>query len=257
MPSGDFVKIGRLGGYYKISNYKKCDYLISNTPDIHRHVLESGWNPERAVMISNFGELPEAPDLRRSDFDTPPDRMLLLALGRLHSSKGFDLVMRALADLPECWLWVAGDGPEKEALMRLSHELGINDRVRFLGWRSDQAALFRAADVCVIPSRHEPLSNVVLESWSEGTPIVATRSEGPSWLITNEQDGLLVDIDDLPGITAAISRLAGSSELREKLARYGKEHWRNSFSKDVITSRYLDFILSIQARHQSVNIQRV
>src|SRR3546814_2771750 len=66
------------------------------------------------------------------------------------------------------WLWLAGEGPRRRALMQQAARLGLGDRVRFLGWRDDVAALLRAADVFLCPSRHEPLGNVVIEAWAHG-----------------------------------------------------------------------------------------
>ena len=63
-----------------------------------------------------------------------------------------------------------GEGPEREALQRLAVERRLKDRVKFLGWRTDRASLFKTADFCVFPSREEPFGNVVVEAWARGTP---------------------------------------------------------------------------------------
>ena len=80
------------------------------------------------------------PPLRRADFDTPDDVPLILALGRLHPVKGFDVLLRALVDVPNAYLWLAGEGPLKDGLQRQMRELGLESRVRFLGWRTDASA---------------------------------------------------------------------------------------------------------------------
>ena len=86
---------------------------------------------------------------------------------------------RALAELPGCIAWIAGDGPLEADLKALAARLGVADRVRFLGWRTDRGALLAAADVCVLPSRWEPFGTVMLEAWAAGTPLVAAASQGP------------------------------------------------------------------------------
>ena len=91
----------------------------------------------------------------------------MLALGRLHHNKAFDVAIRALVDLPGAVLWIAGKGPERNALQMLANQLGVSKRIRWLGWRDDVAALFASADVLVCPSRIEPLGNVIIEAWAQ------------------------------------------------------------------------------------------
>ncbi len=161
-PAGPWARIGRLGGYYKLKNYRGFDALVGNTQDIVDWLLRQGWPAARAHYIPNFSAaLPGAP-VERAAFDTPAGAPLLLGMGRLHASKAHDVSLRALALLPEAYLWVAGDGPDEAKLKSLADELGVSARVRFLGWRDDAASLYRAADVCVFPSRFEPLGNVVI-----------------------------------------------------------------------------------------------
>ena len=89
-------------------------------------------------------------------------------------------------------------------LEKAAGALGVADRVRFLGWRADPSALYRAADVCVFPSRYEPLGNVVIQAWAHGLPVVAAASQGPAALIEDGADGLLVPIDDADALAAAV-----------------------------------------------------
>src|SRR3546814_11074829 len=111
------------------------------------------------------------------------------------------------------WLWLAGEGPRRRALMQQAARLGLGDRVRFLGWRDDVAALLRAADVFLCPSRHEPPGNVVIEAWAHGTPVVAAASQGPRPLIEDGTTGLLVALDDADA-------QIGSASCRERVYQY-------------------------------------
>ena len=114
---------------------------------------------------------------------------MALALGRLHPNKGFALLLAALAKTREVRLAIAGDGPLRGPLERLAADLGIAERVSFLGWREDVPELLANADLLVCPSLHEPLGNVVIEAWSAGLPVVATASDGPAALIEDESVG--------------------------------------------------------------------
>jgi len=221
MPHGPWMRVGRLGGYYDLRFFRGCDLLVANTTGIREYILARGWAPDRVVHIGNFAEADAHPALPRGACDTPEHVPLLLSMGRLHREKGHDVTLRALAQLPDAWLWLAGSGPEEARLKLLARGLGVSDRVRFLGWREDAGALYRAADLCVFPSRLEPLGNVVIQAWVYGLPVVASRAIGPANLIRDGQDGLLVPIDDSDALAAGIRRLLGDGALRHRLGEAG------------------------------------
>jgi len=136
-PETDAVIVGRLGGYYDINNYRKCDHLIVNTPDLVRHVVESGWDRHRVTMISNFGELPDALNVPSQIPEVPGHHKTLLSLGRLHEKKAHDIIIKALPQIPDATLLIAGSGDLKPSLEALARELGVANRVQFLGLRKD------------------------------------------------------------------------------------------------------------------------
>ena len=95
MPDGPWVKVGRLGGYYDLKYYRNCDHLVGNTRGIVAWIRAQGWPPDRVHHLPNF-----APDLRgATPADLPPGPRLL-ALGRLHANKAFDILIRALRRSP-------------------------------------------------------------------------------------------------------------------------------------------------------------
>src|SRR5882762_2023658 len=209
---GDYVLVGRLGGYYNLANFRHCDYLVCNAPDLVRHAVDGGWPESRVALIPNFPSLPDAPIVERSAFDTPKDAPLALALGRLHEAKAIDILIRAAVLVPQLFVWIAGDGPERAKLERLVGELGLNARVKFLGWRNDRAGLFNAADLCVYPSREEPFGNVVVEAWSCGVPLVTTASTGPKWLVKDGEDAIVTPVDDVTALAKGIWKVVSTPE---------------------------------------------
>jgi glycosyltransferase involved in cell wall biosynthesis len=239
LPRGDYVHVARLGGFYDIKYYRTARHLICNTPKIVEHVVAQGWPRERASYIPNFASVPPAEPAARMDHDTPTDAPLLLALGRLHPNKAFDVLLHALALEQRAYLWIAGEGPERRALERLAQSLGVQERVRFLGWRGDKGALFAAADICAFPSRFEPFGNVVVEAWATGTPLVTTCSDGPGALVTDEADGLLVPVDDAEALSRAITRLIDDPELRNRLGAQGRQRYESEFTEAVCVDAYL------------------
>ena len=243
MPEGDWVKMARLGGFYQLKNYQRCDHLIGNTPQIVDYLKKEGWPEERAHLISNFGETRSevAAGEGREELGLRKEDYVWLSLGRLHKVKAQDVAIRALVEVPEAVLLLAGEGELRKEYEELAQSLGVAERVRFLGWRQDVEHLFGLCDVCVFPSRFEPLGNVVLEAWANRKAIVAARSGGPSWLIEHGKTGWLFEIDSVAGLVAGVKALREDGELSQSLVKEGEKVFEEKFSRDVIVGRYLEF----------------
>jgi len=237
-PKGEWARIGRLGGYYSLKYYKGFDALVANTPDIRRWVIEQGWPEQRVLYIPNFATARDSAPEDRAALDTPQDAPLLLAMGRLHANKAHDVSLRALAKVPGAYLWIAGAGPLDGKLKALAAELGVAERVRFLGWREDASALYRAADICVFPSRFEPLGNVVIQCWAHGIPIVAAASQGPGALIRDGEDGLLVPVDDADALGAGVRRLLDDPMLPIKLIQNGHARVESEYGEAAVVAQW-------------------
>jgi glycosyltransferase involved in cell wall biosynthesis len=245
---GTHINVGRLGGFYPVRYYWRCDHLIANTPGIHDDIIGQGWPAYAAHMISNFGELAPQPAASRASLGVPDDAFLLLAMGRFDLWKSFDVLICAMKHLPEqVVLCLAGDGAPMPEFKALAASEGVADRVRFLGWRDDQAALLGACDLCVVPSFHEPLGNVILEAWSLKVPVVAAASEGPSWLIDHGETGLLCEKLNPADMAAKIGETRDNPALLRAIAEKGHARWAASFSREVICRQYIDFFNEIRA----------
>lgn len=238
-PKGPWGRIGRLGGYYNLKYYAGFDELVANTEDIADWIVAQGWPAGKVRCIPNFaGAPPKSTPIDRASLETPQDAPLLLAMGRLHESKAHDVALHALTRLPGAFLWIAGVGPMDAKLRAMAQALQVADRVRFLGWRTDPSALYRAADVCVFPSRYEPLGNVVIQAWAHGLPVVAAASQGPKALIREGQDGLLVPIDDADALAAGVRRVLAETALRHDLAARGLARVEADFSEAAVVARW-------------------
>jgi len=247
LPTGNIVRVGRLGGYYDLKYYRACDHLAANTPDLCTWIAEQGWPAERVHYLPNFAADPgpAVDPLPRETFATPPEATLIVALGRLHPNKGFDVLLRALAQIDGAILWLAGEGPLRAELETLATTLGIADRVRFLGWRDDGARLLASADLFVCPSRHEPLGNVVLEAWAAARPVIAAASQGPGQLIRSGEDGLLVPVDDDAALAAAIAHLRADPARATALAQAGRAAFDAQFTEKAVVARYVEFFARV------------
>lgn len=241
-PRGDFVHVARLGGYYPLRYYRRCDHLVGNTRGLVQWFRANGWPAERTHWLPNFvadyGSANPAEELRG-------ERPLILALGRLHRDKGFDILIRALAKLPGARLAIAGDGPERDALVRLAAKEHVAERVTFLGWRRDAGALLKAAQLFVCSSRREPLGNVVLEAWSAGCPVLATDARGPRELLKDGAEGVLVPREDPERLAAAAAELLAAPERAHALARAGRARFLAEFAEAPVITAWRRFLADV------------
>ncbi len=238
LPHTAVPAIGWFGGYYDLARYGNCDQFVTVTRDIRRHVIESGCPEDQAHTIHTFALLDDAPAAPRAAWGTPDGVPLVLVLARLHEKKGIDTLLQALALTHGIWLWIAGDGELRSDLERLANKLGVGDRVRFLGWRTDRGALLRAADLLALPSRYEPFGTVMVEAWQTGIPLVACAAAGPKAYVQNGRNGLLVQIDDASDLALAIRRATEDQGLRATLIAGGRESYEAEFTKAKIVAAY-------------------
>lgn len=237
-PKGPWRRIGRLGGYYDLKNYRGFDLLVANTEELRGWIVGQGWPAAAARVIPNFAEAVDGPPASRAALDTPDGVPLLLGMGRLHTVKAHDVSLRALARLPSAFLWIAGTGPLEAELKTLAADLGVAERVRFLGWRDAPWTLYRAADLCLFPSRVEPLGNVVIQAWAHGLPVVAARAAGPAALIRDGEDGRLVPVDDPAALAEAAAALIADPGLGARLAAAGRARVAGEFSKAAVVAQW-------------------
>jgi glycosyltransferase involved in cell wall biosynthesis len=249
-PPGHYTLIGRLGGYYNFDYFRRCDYLVCNTPDLVRYVTEGGWEKERVFYIPNFPHMDEAPAVDRCTLGTPKDVPLAVALGRLHPNKAMDVLLQATARIPNLWMWIAGEGPDEAKLKKQARDLGVAERVRFLGWRTDRGALLKAANICVFPSREEPFGNVVVEAWAYGAPLVAAASTGPAWLARNGEDAVLVPVDNPEALARGIRDVLASKSLASRLVENGRKRVESEFSEDVVIGQYRDMFEQVRRKRR-------
>jgi glycosyltransferase involved in cell wall biosynthesis len=246
-PAGDWVLLGRLGGYYDLRHFRRCDHLVANTIELTEWIRRQGWPAARVHHLPNFApDLAGATPVERAGLGVPEGVPLLLALGRLHPNKAFDVLVRALARLPRVHAVIAGEGPERAALAALARAEGVADRLHLLGWRTDTAALLAAADLLVCPSRQEPLGNVVLEAWSAHRPVVAAAAAGPAELIVPDRDGMLVAIEDHAALADAIRVVLEDTPRATMLARNGRARYEAAFATAPVLARWRQFLRTVE-----------
>ena len=158
--------------------------------------------------------------------------------GRLSAQKSLDVGLAALADVEDVTLVIAGDGDQRAPLERRAAELGVADRVHFLGAQSRERVLelFRAADASLLSSSWENFPHTIVEALAVGTPVLATRVGGVAEVVHDGENGLLVPAGDRDALAASIRRFFDDDALRERLRAAAAGSVR-AFDRDTVFAR--------------------
>ena len=214
-----------------LSAAEKADAMIAVCQALKDRLVELGTAGERIRVLRNGVDLelfrPSHRDSLRRELGL--SGFTIASVGHLIERKGHDLVIRALAALPDATLLIAGDGPERAALETLATGLGVAERVRFLG-AVDQSALrdiYNCADVLVLASSREGWANVLLEAMACGTPVVASAVWGTPEVVARPEAGVLMPSLDAEGVLAGVKAIRSSPPNREETRRYAEGFdWR-------------------------------
>ncbi|HET7462658.1 MAG TPA: glycosyltransferase [Longimicrobium sp.] len=209
------------------------DAMIANSTEIRDVWLRSapGYPAERVHVVMNGLHTrdhlrPELRDRLRAELGVAPGTLLVGGAGHLAPRKGFDLLLRAFASagLPDARVVIAGGGEYLAELQALAAELGVADRVHFLGQRDDGPDVIAGCDVFVLGSRNEGMANVMLEAMAAGVPVIATDVSGVRRALGEEAGtppaGWIVAGDDAAAMAGALREVAGAlTSAPERVAK--------------------------------------
>ncbi|MEY3362278.1 MAG: hypothetical protein RL531_1997 [Actinomycetota bacterium] len=162
----------------------------------------------------------------------------VVTLARLDAVKGLDVLVRAVAAIPDLHATVVGRGPERDALTREAAALGVADRFHLVGWRDDPMAALADADLFVLASRAEGLPLSIAEAMLAGRAVVATDVGSVREIVEDGVTGLLVRPDDAEALTAAIRALLDDPTRRAALAGAARARAAAEFTADAMARRY-------------------
>jgi glycosyltransferase involved in cell wall biosynthesis len=225
-----------------------CDLTtqISQT-GLERYVWVKAVPQHKICVVPNGVDINRfRPDARarfevRSELKLHDDCFVWLAVGRFDYAKDYSNLLHAFAQLSheDAFLLIAGQGPLKSRMESLAHQLGIAQKVLFLGIRQDVPRLMNAADGYVMSSFYEGLPMVLLEASASGLPIVATDVGGNRELVLNGQTGYLVSPRDAEALSAAMRRLMNMPvESRNQLGVRGRERVLALYSLDRVVDQW-------------------
>lgn len=248
---------GLLGWLHgRLTNSGMCTRMVCVSSQVRSLAQrEEGARLEKLVVIDNgitppTGVAPTSGQKQalRQSLELLPKQLLLITVGRLMLQKGHTHLLDAihLLDEPNAVFAFVGDGPLREELEVKALALGIGERVRFVGVRSDVPELLVVADGFVQPSLWEGMSLALLEAMFAGLPIVATRIEASTDVLEHERTALLVEPRDAASLAGALQRMIADAELRTHLGQEAQQVAQQRYTVDVMGAAYARLIQDLQ-----------
>ena len=238
---------------YHVQNglFRLCDRVVCNSRAAADRLLQQGLSERRVVVIPNglpdeaFAEVGQA--LPRT-----PGTLRVGMIARMNDPcKNHSTFLRVAARLspkfPTLEFLLVGDGPLRPKLEKMALELGLGDRIRFLGERHDLPAVLAAMDISVSLSSSESLSNAILESMAAGVPVVATRVGGNPELVREGETGFLVPPDNEGRFVEALQLLLTEPHLRAEFGQRAKRLARANFGMNRIRDQYQELYATVIA----------
>lgn len=245
---GKEKRAGRLYGFL----LKKCDRVIFGCRSQRTGwVKKYGLSSQRADVIYNGVDCEHFSPTGHSgagkallaQHKVPDGAFVIGSIGRLAPEKSFDLLVMAVASLNAsgraAFLVLAGEGDEHAKLQQLARAQGVSDRVVFLGLQSDVRPALSVMDIFALPSTAvETFSNAALEAMAMARPVVLSDMGGAAEMVEHGVSGMVVPTGDLDALTAALSDLYDSGELRRRLAAAARERVTTTFSFEKMVENY-------------------
>jgi glycosyltransferase involved in cell wall biosynthesis len=223
------------------ARYKAAARIIAISHWVARQLADSGVPRGQMAVVYEGVEIPtprtaETRAQARSRWNISPDTPLLGNVGVLLPDKGQEWLVRALATIRKefagCRLLLAGDGPCRPQLEKLTRELGLVDAVIFAGFVKDIEAVYAALDLFLFPAQFEGLGTSLLAAMSYGIPSIAFKSCAFGEIIEDGESGILVEEESLTGIELAINQLLREQEFARGMGAAGRERIEKVFSAD-------------------------
>lgn len=223
---------------------RKTDRFVAVSTEMLEALRQAGIAPEKLALISNGIQLTAACNTNssalRKEVSGESERSVILFVGRLVKEKGLDRLLRVWASLTgheTMLLLIVGDGPLREDLESQAKTLRLLPSVRFLGHQTDVSTLYCIADLFVLPSKTEGMSNSLLEAMAAGLPVVASNVGGNKDVIKDQQSGFLVDWEDTTLCARMLLTLLSDTELRQRIGNAAKREV-SAFAMGDVAERY-------------------
>ena len=232
------MRTGKTLPYLFVRSLRLCRHIVANS-HVAKRVLTDRYDiPGRKVTVIHN------PVLRFTDVTAPrnvalrryhganPSTIVLLNVAMFRTGKNQRELIEICAKLPgylDWQLWLAGEGRTQKKCERLAHDLGLGARVKFLGYQPNPTPLYHAADIAVLTSQTESLSNFLIETQIHGVPAVAYDVVGVGECFAPDRSGILIANRDQNGFVSALDRLIREPALRKRFSDHGRRHAQSHF----------------------------
>ena len=243
----DITLVGQAPSFYAVTRFSIDESdCVTSVSSWLRDETRRIFRTERPIhVIHNFVDTdafrPRDVSDRRSQFAAPGEK-ILLHISNFRPVKNIAAVVRVFQGVSEripSRLLLVGDGPERVPVERLVHELGIAERVCFLGSQEYVEDILPLADAFLLPSLHESFGLVVLEAMAVGVPVVATQVGGTREVVIHGESGLLRDPHDVEGMTEDLVGLFRDEERARAMGEAAVRRAREAFHVDRVLPEYL------------------
>lgn len=220
-----------------------CNYIVSHSKkSIVQNEQQRLYFPKRYKSKIHVLFNPVADDMFEITRNRDHDGINIIGVGRLEEQKNFSLLIRSMKPVIEkhsdARLYIYGTGTQEEALRSLTKSLDIESSVFFMGHTKDIKKAYANADLFVLSSDYEGMPNALIEAMAAGVPSISTDCEtGPSDIIDNEENGLLVPVRNAELLAVAILRLIESPSLAEQFTEKGREKIRRICSVTSVVNK--------------------
>ncbi len=237
-PKLDFMKSGLKGAIFtKLSLYalNRMDYYFAVSETFKQNLVSLGIAADKIKTVYNGIEFTsqKAEPVSRKSLGLGEDDFVMTMVARLHPIKGHELVFEAIKSLekPDMKLVLVGDGPIKEELITKAKSMGVEEQVKFLGFRQDVDSIYASSDLGLLASYSESFPLALLEAANQHVPLVTTDVGGVRELVTEDETGWIVPTGDAKALASAFSKAYSASkngtikEMGKKLYHYASSRF--------------------------------
>ena len=257
LPSHDLI--------YKLARsiaLKVSNVIIAVSHSTRNLAIRCGAPPKRVIVVYNTVDesifRPRSQTICRSKLGLSQKYEVILSVGNLIPRKGYDQLIRAfpkiLNDVHDAVLIIVGDGPQKKELALLVSDLKLEDKVIFTGRIPiDKLCLYySAADIFVLPSMHEGHAMVLLEGMASGLPVVASRVAGNLETVVHNQNGYLVQPNDINQLAEAVTKILSDERLIHSFGSQSFRMYKSKFSQEQQIHKIVQIYSGIIHRYEDL-----
>ena len=233
------------------------DKIVTVSKNLKKRLInEIKIKPEKIIHIPNGVDTNKfniyRKEFTRKKFGFKKEDFIIGIVARLDPIKNHKTLISAFKEIvknyPQTKLIIVGDGPLREELEEKSYQLGINNKVIFMGERNDVPEILKTFDIFVLPSLNEGMSNTILEAMATGIPVIASNVGGNPELVIDGETGFLFPTNDVESLVQKIKTYILYPELKQKHGYNARKRVEEEFSLDQMVRRYEELYLELVER---------